>query len=432
MSIDSQSGTQVVVTAAAATPGAGDVVVYSTTHGVTTKAGGFTYQKADQGIGNFLPADASTFVQDDTVGLSATASSGLPVGFAVDSGPGQINSGTNLTFSGPGAVSIVASQAGDTNWYAAPHLTNTYQVLGLYTLAVESAHGSASPAVGLHTNLVNSLVTNLVVTPDGQDSTQYVCVGWSMSGHEPTTGTATQFVMTVTNVAVLTWLWDTNYWLDTEAAANGTVNVGDGWHTAGSTTAITAMAAAYYHFTNWSGDVSGGEVYANPLNLLVDGPKVITAHFQENVTIQGTPEWWLVQYGFTNDFDNAAFGDQDGDGALTWEERIAGTIPTNINSVLEVESMELLRGTNYVDHVITNSPPTYTQRIYEVIGTIISWPSVSGRLYRIAYSTAVGSGEFMLLDGATNIPATPTLNIYTNEANLEEIEFYRIDVELAE
>jgi len=44
----------------------------------------------------------------------------------------------------------------------------------------------------------------------------------------------------------------------------------------------------------------------------------------------------------------------------------------------------------------------------------------------------VGSGEFMLLDGATNIPATPTLNIYTNEANLEEIEFYRIDVELAE
>lgn len=347
VSIDSQSATQIVVTAAAGTPGLGDVVVYSTTHGVTTKTDGFTY-------------------------------------------------------------------------------------LDLYTLAIESLHGAASPAAGIHTNLVGSMIANHVVTPDTQGSTQYVCTGWSMNGHEPTTGTATQFVMTVTNDAVLTWLWDTNYWLNTEAAANGAVNVGDGWHATGSTTAITATAVAYHHFTNWSGDVSGGDMYDNPLNLFIAGPKAITAHFQENVTMHGTPEWWLVQYGFTNDFENAALGDQDGDGSLTWEERIAGTIPTNIDSVLVVQSMERLHGSNYVEYVFTDPPPTYTQRVYEVIGNIISWPSVSGRLYQISYSTNLEAGNFMLLDGATNIPATPDLNIYTNEADLRTVEFFRIDVELDE
>jgi hypothetical protein len=37
--------------------------------------------------------------------------------------------------------------------------------------------------------------------------TQYVCTGWSMTGQEPTSGTGTSFQMTVTNDAVLTWIW---------------------------------------------------------------------------------------------------------------------------------------------------------------------------------------------------------------------------------
>lgn len=49
------------------------------------------------------------------VGLAATASTGLPVTFSIGSGPGVVN-GTNLTFTGAGAVSVVASQAGDINW----------------------------------------------------------------------------------------------------------------------------------------------------------------------------------------------------------------------------------------------------------------------------------------------------------------------------
>jgi hypothetical protein len=64
----------------------------------------------------------------DTVGLHATASSGLPVSFLVGSGPASIAGGTNLTFSGAGVVSIVASQAGNANWNPAPGVTNTFTV----------------------------------------------------------------------------------------------------------------------------------------------------------------------------------------------------------------------------------------------------------------------------------------------------------------
>jgi hypothetical protein len=64
-----------------------------------------------------------------TVGLSATASSGLPVSFAVAAGPGQITGGTNLSFTATGTVSVTASQAGDANWNAAADVTRTVVVI---------------------------------------------------------------------------------------------------------------------------------------------------------------------------------------------------------------------------------------------------------------------------------------------------------------
>ncbi len=60
--------------------------------------------------------------------LSATASSGLPVSFAVASGPATISGGTALSFTGAGTVSIVASQAGDADWNPAPDVTNVFAV----------------------------------------------------------------------------------------------------------------------------------------------------------------------------------------------------------------------------------------------------------------------------------------------------------------
>ncbi len=76
----------------------------------------------------------------DVVDLTATASSGLPVSFAVASGPARI-AGTTLAFTGTGEVAIIASQEGDDNWTAAPDEIQALTAKNGPTVLVVSASG---------------------------------------------------------------------------------------------------------------------------------------------------------------------------------------------------------------------------------------------------------------------------------------------------
>lgn len=347
-------------------------------------------------------------VVTNTVGLSATASSGLPVFLRVVSGPAVLD-GTNLSFTGAGVVNVKATQDGNTNWNATSQY-NVFRVFGLYTLTIESAHGTCRPAVGIYTNVEDSVLTNTVTGVEPHGNTQYVCTGWVGSGSVPPEGDTTNCSFTIADDSVLAWLWTTNYWLASTSGPHGSVTVPSGWQAARATTAIMAAADGYYHFTNWTGDVSGPDVQANPLNLLMDAPKAVTAHFAENLTTNtGTPEWWLAQYGLTNDgvsFEQAAAGDTDQDGKAAWEEYVAGTDPTNRASVFGIHDVE-------------------------VSGTVIeiAWPSVSGRLYAVFYATNLPAEDFTLLGTASNLPATPDMNTYTNTKDTNaRVLFYRIGV----
>ncbi len=62
------------------------------------------------------------------VTLSAAASSGLPVSFAVRSGPGRITGGVHLAFTGTGTVVVAASQAGNATWSPAPTVERAVKV----------------------------------------------------------------------------------------------------------------------------------------------------------------------------------------------------------------------------------------------------------------------------------------------------------------
>ncbi|MDU0458437.1 MAG: MBG domain-containing protein [Geobacteraceae bacterium] len=76
---------------------------------------------APQTITGFLPPLTATY-GDGPITLTATASSGLPVNFSVISGPGSIN-GNILTITGAGTIQLMASQAGNATYSAAPSLT---------------------------------------------------------------------------------------------------------------------------------------------------------------------------------------------------------------------------------------------------------------------------------------------------------------------
>ena len=113
-----------------------------------------------------------------------------------------------------------------------------------------------------------------------------------------------------------------------------------------------------------------------------------------------TPYWWLAQYGLTN-YDEDAMADVDGDGLLTWQEYVAGTDPTNMASVFQISGIE--------------ATPQ---------GTVIRWPSVSNRFYDLDWTTNLLDG-FAVLPGATNLPATPPENVYTNPLDSGGSSFYR-------
>ena len=59
--------------------------------------------------------------------LTATATSGLPVSYTVTSGPATV-SGSTLTITGVGTVTVQATQAGNTNYSAATPVSDTFTV----------------------------------------------------------------------------------------------------------------------------------------------------------------------------------------------------------------------------------------------------------------------------------------------------------------
>ena len=82
--------------------------------------------KLTQTITFAQPADRAT--DASAFALEATASSGLTVTFALESGPATL-SGQTVTLSGaPGVVTIVASQAGNAAYAAAPSVTRSFAV----------------------------------------------------------------------------------------------------------------------------------------------------------------------------------------------------------------------------------------------------------------------------------------------------------------
>ncbi|MBN1674519.1 MAG: SUMF1/EgtB/PvdO family nonheme iron enzyme, partial [Kiritimatiellae bacterium] len=148
-------------------------------------------------------------------------------------------------------------------------------------IQVVSPYGTGSPAVGAHTYVVNtSLSCQIVDSPVVAGSTRYVCIGWTGAGSVPGSGSGTSTgPFTLATDSSVTWNWRTDYWLDTTAGANGSVDVGDGWYTNGASVTIQANADAGYHFDTWSGNVPGGVKTNNPVTLTMDQARAVTANF---------------------------------------------------------------------------------------------------------------------------------------------------------
>ncbi len=114
------------------------------------------------------------------------------------------------------------------------------------------------------------------------------------------------------------------------------------------------------------------------------------------------PDYWENDYyGSRTNADVSA--DTDGDDHSSWEEFIAGTVPTNGNSVLAIVSNNVVASSNMV----------------------VQWTSVDGKQYALLWATNL-LNEFAVV--SSNIAATAPENVYTDVIQNVSIFFYQVRV----
>ncbi|MEI6210237.1 MAG: ice-binding family protein [bacterium] len=146
-------------------------------------------------------------------------------------------------------------------------------------LTIVSEHGTGAPPAGGYANGGISTRTNSMTDVEAIGGTQYVATGWSMTGNDPVAGMDTNMIMVQTNNAVLTWLWNTNYWLVVGTNGSGSVTPTNGWNAAGASVLLTATPGIVGSPVGWSGDTNGCLVVGATLLVPMTQARSITAIF---------------------------------------------------------------------------------------------------------------------------------------------------------
>lgn len=156
--------------------GAGSVTITATQAGNATfspappVSRSFAVAKSTQAIE--FPPPANRVDGDAPFTLTALASSFLPVTFSVLSGPATVSDST-LTLTGPGTVTVRATQAGDSRYHAAPAVDRSFNVaLGPNGRTLTVENGVAN-AIGGNAGAV---ITISASVPSGQHFTGWVVV----------------------------------------------------------------------------------------------------------------------------------------------------------------------------------------------------------------------------------------------------------------
>ena len=150
-----------------------------------------------------------------------------------------------------------------------------------YTLTTNATNGTVAKNPDQSTYDVNTVV-QITATP----ATGYHFTGWSgdLTGiTNPASVTINANKNITANFAINTYSLTTN-------AVNGSVlrNPNQALYDSNSTVQLTAVPATGYHFTNWSGDLTGT---TNPATVTMSASKTITANFAINnytLTINAT------------------------------------------------------------------------------------------------------------------------------------------------
>lgn len=155
---------------------------------------------------------------------------------------------------------------------------NRYEMV----ILVENGKVDRHPKQALYDHVTT---VTLTATPDDG----YRFVGWSGS----TSSTLTPLSITMDSTQTLTAHFALKEYALVIVADNGSVvkSPSQLLYEHGTTVTLTATPNEGYLFTKWVGDVPAGEEKANPLSLLMDGGRRLTATFSR---VRIVPPQWMI------------------------------------------------------------------------------------------------------------------------------------------
>ncbi|HAS82159.1 MAG TPA: hypothetical protein DCS43_05660, partial [Verrucomicrobia bacterium] len=206
--------------------------------------------------GNVSVAANATLGGTGTLGGNTTIAANGKLEFNLSTPAGSHNglelaSGRSLTFSGASVLTITSAGGAATGTYtlltapggitgSAPATLNlpdgwvaTVSISGnnlllnvasigatpYYTLTVTSPYGTATP-MGVTTSNWNTVINATVSgSPVLNGTTQYMATGWIGTG-SLANGSGTNTSFSITNNTTISWVWQTNYWINLQVIGN--------------------------------------------------------------------------------------------------------------------------------------------------------------------------------------------------------------------
>lgn len=149
------------------------------------------------------------------------------------------------------------------------------------------------------------------------------------------------------------------------------------------------------------------------LDDLVVATNDITFSVGAQYATNGTPVAWMQAQGLNtnglNTWDDVALADEDGDGASTWTEWIAGTSPTNAASKLFIVSITMSNSVPILKWVgTTNAVYPYVIQWSSNLMSIGAWTSATNNLPKVEGTNTI------TLPAAPFAPAFMRVNVSTN------------------
>jgi hypothetical protein len=173
-------------------------------------------------------------------------------------------------------------------------LGNSLQIVGR-----PENYGVATPAYGLHENLVNAQTYTCSVTRVWTNATEDMrtfCTGWQRYGIDPDTfeapplesGSSNVMTYVHTDMERLEWLFARQYKNQFAAGSGGSVTTNGGWYDEGATVNVTATPGEHCTFYKWIGNVPPGQEQSATLSFTSAEPVTATAVFARNFYVSPT------------------------------------------------------------------------------------------------------------------------------------------------